>query len=123
MPFNSECLQLSNQVLTTGQESYLWEDELLPLIRLDHYLHINCHQRETYLQYRPSGASQSVVIVNQNEQRCALIVEACWGLHQGVMQQVSGDINLPTPFIGCFMINNRQVVPVLNPEFLQEILV
>ncbi len=122
VPFNSECLRHSNQVLANNQEGYLWEKELLPLIRLNQYLHINCQHRQTYLQYRPVGASPTVVIANSGEQRCAIVAEACWGLHQGIIHQVNGDIHLPSPFIGCLTIHNRQVVPVLNPDFLQEAL-
>lgn len=115
--FDHQCLQSGGQ-LNTSQEVYLWQDQLLPVIRLDRDLHINCRCRDTYLQYRPVGVSQSVIIVNVGEQQCALIAAACWGLQQAIMHQVNGDISLPSQFVGCLATANGQVVPILNPDFL-----
>jgi len=109
------------------QETLLWRDRQIPIVRLDSLLQLNCPRnlhRSTNSQpskfagqidsYKPAIAVPSFAIIQHEHTVFALQTEGCWYEQEATFHQIEGDISLPQLFLGAVILGNNQAVALIN---------
>lgn len=98
-----------------GSEVLNWQETMLPLIRLTHYLEFNCLRYDTSELETPAAINaNSVLVVKGNNQPVAIQIDRCWGEQEVAIRQVEGNIPLPEGFSNCTILGDGRVVPLVN---------
>ncbi|MDJ0617313.1 MAG: hybrid sensor histidine kinase/response regulator [Calothrix sp. MO_192.B10] len=98
-----------------NREMLNYKGSMLPLIRLEQYLKLNCPQYDHYELETPAAINAtSVLIVNTGNQLAAVVVERCWGEQEVAIRHVEGNIPLPKGFSNCTILGDGRVVPLVN---------
>ena len=96
------------------QESFDWEAQRVPLIRLNEYLTINCPNKVVY-QDRPPIVSEAIALLVHHESGLkALYVDKFWGEQEIVIRQVENVFPLPPGFMGCTILEDGHAVPLAD---------
>ncbi len=108
------------QILTiAGKEVISWEGTMAPLIRLGNWLQFRCPIVTVDSDAMPLTSAPTVLMIAQGNDLVGLQVDRCWGEQEVAIRQVEGTIALPPGFIGCTILGDGRVVPLVNaPELL-----
>ncbi|MTJ48043.1 hybrid sensor histidine kinase/response regulator [Dolichospermum sp. UHCC 0259] len=102
-----------------GKEFINWQNNQLPLLRLNSYFDFNCSRYNNLeLETLPIINATSVLIVKHDHQQVAVQVERCWGEQEVAIRQVEGNIPLPSGFDNCTILGDGRVVPLINTNDL-----
>jgi chemosensory pili system protein ChpA (sensor histidine kinase/response regulator) len=102
-----------------GKEFINWQNNQLPLLRLNSYFEFNCSRYNNLeLETLPIINAISVLIVKHDHQQVAVQVERCWGEQEVAIRQVEGNIPLPSGFNNCTILGDGRVVPLINTNDL-----
>ncbi|BBC25768.1 response regulator [Pseudanabaena sp. ABRG5-3] len=109
------------------QETLLWRDRQIPIVRLDSLLQLNCpHNLHKSVNsqpsqfagqidsYKPAIAVPSFAIIQHEHHVFALQTEGCWYEQEATFHQIEGDISLPQIFLGAVILGNNQAVALIN---------
>ena len=125
-----EMLLLNQERILTisGNEVFSWEEYMLPLIRLGHWLEFRCPRKTPDFSAIPIMNAPTVLILTLGNERVAIQVDRCWGEHEVAIRQVEGAPPqegykgapaMPPGFNGCTILGDGQVVPLVDaPELL-----
>lgn len=134
------CLAISSKVIIevipiddhdnfskSEQETLLWRDRQIPIVRLDSLLQLNCphnlHKSANSQPaqfagqidgYKPAIAVPSFAIIQHEHNVFALQTEGCWYEQEATFHQIEGDISLPQIFLGAVILGNNQAVALIN---------
>ncbi len=101
-----------------GNEVLNWQGYTTPLIRLRHWLELRCPYK-TVDSDMPTMSHPTVLMVAQGNEWVGIQVDRCWGEQEVAIRQVEGVISMPPGFIGCTILGDGRVVPLVNaPELL-----
>jgi chemosensory pili system protein ChpA (sensor histidine kinase/response regulator) len=116
------------------QETLLWRDRILPVIRLNSLLKLNCRHSlsQSSLQssnqslqstnspesQKPSQAIPSLLVIHYENDLFALQTDGCWHDQEATFHQIEGNISLPHIFLGTVVLGSNQAVALLNPAEL-----
>jgi chemotaxis protein histidine kinase CheA/ActR/RegA family two-component response regulator len=115
------------------QDTLLWRDRILPIVRLNSLLKLNCRHSlsQSGLQskqstrpknlpesQKPSHAVPSLLVIHYEDDLFALQTDGCWHDQEATFHQIEGDIILPQIFLGTVVLGSNQVVALLNPAEL-----
>ena len=107
-------------------QTLAWRDRLLPIVRLDSLLQLNCRQSLGHLSSpsamstnqeasrKPANAAPSFLIVNHENDLFALQTDGCWHDQEATFHQIEGDIALPHIFLGAVILGNNQAIALIN---------
>ncbi len=138
------CLAISSKVILEvipielyedfeNREAILWRDRLIPVVRLDSLLKLNCrhnlnqvsHQSNQSLRlhghlerYKPANAKPSFLVMCHENDVFALQTDGCWSDQEATFHHIEGDITLPNIFLGAVILGNSQAIALLNPSEL-----
>ncbi|BAZ87995.1 hybrid sensor histidine kinase/response regulator [Dolichospermum compactum] len=102
-----------------GKEFINWQNNQLPLLRLNKYFEFNCSRYNNLeIETLPIINATSVLIVKHDHQQVAVQVERCWGEQEVAIRQVEGSIPLPSGFNNCTILGDGRVVPLINTNDL-----
>ena len=102
-----------------GKEFINWQNNQLPLLRLNNYFEFNCSRYNNLeIETLPIINAISVLIVKHDHQQVAVQVERCWGEQEVAIRQVEGNIPLPSGFNNCTILGDGRVVPLINTNDL-----
>ncbi len=105
--------------LQEGKEFINWQNNQLPLLRLNSYFEFNCSRYNNLeLETLPIINAISVLIIKHDHQQVAVQVERCWGEQEVAIRQVEGNIPLPSGFNNCTILGDGRVVPLVNTNDL-----
>ena len=116
------------------QETLLWRDRILPIVRLNSLLKLNCRHSlsQSSLQsssqsaqstnlsesQKPSQAIPSLLVIHYENDLFALQTDGCWHDQEATFHQMEGNICLPHIFLGTVVLGSNQAVALLNPAEL-----
>ena len=106
------------------QENLLWRDRLIPIVKIDSLLKLNC-QRNGNLSdnqlsnlnlegSKPASAVPSFLIIQYEHNFFALQTNGCWHEQEATLHQIEGDISLPKIFFGAVILGNNQAIALIN---------
>ncbi len=116
-----------------NREALLWRDRLIPVVRLNSLLKLNCrhnlsqvsHQPNQSLQlhghlerYKPANAKPSFLVMCHESDVFALQTDGCWSDQEATFHHIEGDITVPDIFLGAVILGNNQAIALLNPSEL-----
>ena len=116
-----------------NQETLRWGDRLLPIVRLNSLLKLNCRHNlnQPSLQssqspqsinpldrQKPAHAIPSYLVIHHENDLFALQTDGCWHDQEATFHQIEGDIILPPIFLGTVILGSNQAVALLNPAEL-----
>ena len=117
-----EMLLLNPEQICTiaGDEVLSWKEYTTPLIRLGHWLEFRRYpHKKAEADAMPIMSAPTVLIVAQGNQRVAIQVDRCWGEQEVAVREVEGAVAMPPGFIGCTILGDGRVVPLVNtPDLL-----
>jgi chemotaxis protein histidine kinase CheA/ActR/RegA family two-component response regulator len=123
-------------------ETLPWRDRVLPIVRLNSSLKLNCRHSLSHSILQSNQSSQSInqsesqkpahtvpsfLVISYENQLFALQTDGCWHDQEATFHQIEGDISLPQIFLGTVVLGSNQAVALLNPaelvtQFLHPIL-
>jgi chemotaxis protein histidine kinase CheA/ActR/RegA family two-component response regulator len=143
---NQMCLAIPSKVIlevvpsnspildSEEQETLLWRDRVLPIVRLNSLLKLNCRHSlsQSSLQptkqspqltnspesQRPSQAISSLLVIHYENDLFALQTDGCWHDQEATFHQIEGNILLPRIFLGTVVLGSNEAVALLNPAEL-----
>ena len=96
------------------QETLLWHDQEIPIVRLNSLLKLNCRSDNS----KPANTVPSYLIFQHENNLLALAVDGCWHDQDATFHQIEGDISLSEIFMGTVILGNDQAIALLNPAEL-----
>ena len=143
---NQMCLAISSKMIlevipcdshaldAEEQETLQWRDRLLPIVRLNSLLKLNCRHSlsQSSLQLsnqspqstnspesqKPSQSVPSLLVIHYENDLFALQTDGCWHDQEATFHQIEGNIFLPDIFLGTVVLGSNQAVALLNPAEL-----
>lgn len=116
-----------------GQNTLPWRDRILPIVRLNSLLKLNCRHSlsQSVLQsnqspqltnlpesQKPSHAVPSLLVIHYEDNLFALQTDGCWHDQEATFHPIEGDILLPQIFLGTVVLGSNQALALLNPAEL-----
>jgi chemosensory pili system protein ChpA (sensor histidine kinase/response regulator) len=116
-----------------NQEALRWSDRLLPIVRLNSLLKLNCRHSssQSHLQsganseltnqserQKSNSAAPSFLVIHYENDFFALQTDGCRNDQEATFHQIEGDIILPQIFLGTVILGNNQAVALINPAEL-----
>lgn len=98
---------------TAGNQAICWNGEMVQLICLSQWLHVQRPFQPESLDGQASIAVPTVLLLDQG-QRVGLQVDRCWGEQEVAIRQVEGGLPLPTGFSSCAILGDGRVVPLVG---------
>ena len=129
-----EVIPCNSQVLNVEeQDTLLWRDRILPIVRLNPLLKLNCRHslsqsvlrsnqspQSTNLSenQKPPHAVPSILVIHYEEHLFALQTDGCWHDQEATFHQIEGNILLPQFCHGTVVLGSNQALALLNPAEL-----
>ena len=125
----------SHDTLPEDAESVMWRDRMIPVVRLNPFLKLNCRHNLNHnssqtnqspqlasqlARHKPANAVPSFLVIHQGNDLFALQTDGCWHDQDATFHQVEGDISLPSIFLGTVILGSNQAIALLNPLELVE---
>ena len=116
-----------------NREALLWRDRLIPVVKLNSLLKLNCRhnlnqvshqsnqspQLQGHLErYKPANARPSFLVMCHESDVFALQTDGCWSDQEATFHHIEGDITLPNIFLGAVILGNSQAIALLNASEL-----
>jgi len=116
-----------------NQQTLRWCDRILPIVRLNSSLKLNCRHNSNQASLQSSQSPQSVnlldkqkpahaipsfLVIHHENDLFALQTDGCWHDQEATFHQIEGDIILPPIFLGTVILGSNQAVALLNPAEL-----
>ena len=123
----------SHNNLQEDAETMMWRDRMIPVVRLNPFLKLNCRHNLNHnssqtnqspqlasqlARYKPANAVPSFLVIHQGNDLFALQTDGCWHDQNATFHQVEGDISLPQVFLGTVILGSNQAIALLNPSEL-----
>ena len=114
-------------------ETLQWREHVLPIVRLNSLLKLNCRHSLSQVSLqsnhspqsinsaesqKPSHAVPSFLVISYENHLFALQTDGCWHDQEATFHQIEGDISLPQIFLGTVILGSNQAVALLNPAEL-----
>jgi len=97
-----------------GKEVLRWQETMVPLIRLSHWLEFKCPQSAVNSEHMPLMSVPTVLLIAPGNEFVGLQVDRCWGEQEVAIRQVEGNIPMPSGFSGCTILGDGRVVPLVS---------
>ncbi|WP_239651365.1 response regulator [Neosynechococcus sphagnicola] len=107
-------LKADQVLVTTGQPILERDGYLLPLIYLGQWLKFHCPRQSMDPESAPVINLPTVLTIAQGNQLVGFQVDRCWGEQEVAIRQVEGTIPMSPGFIGCTILGDGQIVPLVD---------
>jgi two-component system, chemotaxis family, sensor histidine kinase and response regulator PixL len=105
-----------------GQQVLQLDDISVPLVQLKDWLNFPRTVIQSDLDATPKINQPMVLLIEQEGLVVGLQVDRYWGEQEVTIRQVEGTIALPRAFVGCTILGDGRIAPLLDPlSLLQQI--
>jgi two-component system, chemotaxis family, sensor histidine kinase and response regulator PixL len=105
-----------------GKQFLQLDDILIPLVQLKECFSFSRPMLQSDLDGVPKINQPMVLLVEQGDEVVGIQVDRYWGEQEVTIRQIEGTIALPTAFVGCTILGDGRIAPLLDPlSLLQEI--
>ncbi|MDX2228147.1 MAG: hybrid sensor histidine kinase/response regulator [Leptolyngbyaceae cyanobacterium bins.349] len=91
-----------------------WQGQWIKRIRLSHWLNFNCPQQRITLESTPTVDAPSALIVSHGSHLTGIQVDLTWGEQEVTIRRAEGNLPMPEGFVGCAIVADGRVVPLVN---------
>ena len=95
---------------TENQETLLWRDRQIPIVRLNSFFKLNCRTDNS----KPANAVPSYLVIQHEDSLLALGVDGCWHDQDATFHRIEGDIDLCDILAGTVILGNDQAIALVN---------
>ena len=95
---------------TENQETLLWRDRQIPIVRLNSFFKLNCRTDN----YKPANAVASYLVIQHEDNLLALGVDGCWHDQDATFHHIEGDIDLCDILAGTVILGNDQAIALVD---------
>jgi chemosensory pili system protein ChpA (sensor histidine kinase/response regulator) len=100
-----------------------WQDESIPVVRIDETLMFNRPRKPFEIQESPVIDKPIALIVGEKGNRGAIQIDRLWSEQEISIRPIDSPIPLPRGFISSTVLGDGRVVPVVDPvQMLQDCL-
>jgi two-component system, chemotaxis family, sensor histidine kinase and response regulator PixL len=105
-----------------GKRVFQLEDTLIPLVQLKDWFSFSRPIVQSDLDGTPKINQPMLLLVEQNDEVVGIQVDRYWGEQEVTIRQIEGIISLPSAFVGCTILGDGSIAPLLDPlTLLQQI--
>jgi two-component system, chemotaxis family, sensor histidine kinase and response regulator PixL len=105
-----------------GKQVLQLDDILIPLVQLKDWFGFSRPMLQSDLDGVPKINQPMVLLVEQGDAVVGIQVDRYWGEQEVTIRQIEGVISLPTAFVGCTILGDGRIAPLLDPlSLLQQI--
>ena len=108
-------LQADTVRQTDGREQLLWNDSIIPLIRLDRNLQFPKRRKPFAMEGIPKVNRPTAAIFHQLESLGGLHIQRIWGEQEVATTAVNSPVNLPPGFESATILGDGRVIPLIDP--------
>ncbi len=98
-----------------GRRVLQLDDVLIPLIQLKDWFSFSRPVLQSDLDSTPKINQPMVLLVEQDDEVVGIQVDRYWGEQEVTIRQVEGMITLPSAFVGCTILGDGRIAPLLDP--------
>lgn len=116
---------LGNQGDLSAQniEQIDWQDETIPVVRIEETLLFNRPRKPFEIQENPVIDKPTALIVGEQDNRGSLQIDRLWSEQEISIRPIDSPIPLPRGFISSTVLGDGRIVPVVDPvQIFQECL-
>jgi chemosensory pili system protein ChpA (sensor histidine kinase/response regulator) len=118
-----EMVRLEPEKITQdqNQERFFWKNNSIPLIRLEHYFHFSQPRLKqtlianTMTETLPLITEPTILMITQGTNTFGIQSDRFWGEQEVTIRPIEGKRPMPPGFIGCTILGNGRVVPLIDP--------
>jgi two-component system, chemotaxis family, sensor histidine kinase and response regulator PixL len=103
-----------------GKQTLQLDDTLIPLVQLQDCFKFSRAIPQSDLDGTPKINQPMVLLVAQGEEVVGIQVDRYWGEQEVTIRQIEGIIALPPAFVGCTVLGDGRIAPLLDPVSLLE---
>lgn len=103
-----------------GKQVLQLDDTLIPLVQLKEWFSFSRPMLQSDLDGVPKINQPMVLLVEQGDAVVGIQVDRYWGEQEVTIRQIEGTISLPTAFVGCTILGDGRIAPLLDPLSLLE---
>lgn len=111
-----ELMALSPDVVTeSGHGPQIsWQEQVIPLKSLDHYLTLNSNVAFTPIEGTPIINHPMLLITRDSGGYCAVMIQRFWGEQEVATRPILSPFSLPSGFVGATILGDGRIVPLIN---------
>lgn len=111
-----EMLRLQPDMILSaaGKEVLNWEGFMVPLVQLNKWFHFSHFHSLPNTESLPVINEPTVLMVAQGDDVVGIQVDRYWGEQEVTIRQVEGNLAMPPGFIGCTILGDGRVVPLVD---------
>jgi two-component system, chemotaxis family, sensor histidine kinase and response regulator PixL len=98
-----------------GRRVLQLDDVLIPLVQLKDWFSFSRPVLQSDLDSTPKINQPMVLLVEQDDEVVGIQVDRYWGEQEVTIRQVEGMITLPSAFVGCTILGDGRIAPLLDP--------
>jgi two-component system, chemotaxis family, sensor histidine kinase and response regulator PixL len=98
-----------------GKRVLQLDDVLIPLVQLKDGFSFSRPVLQSDLDSTPKINQPMVLLVEQDDEVVGIQVDRYWGEQEVTIRQVEGMITLPSAFVGCTILGDGRIAPLLDP--------
>ncbi|MEM9978604.1 MAG: chemotaxis protein CheA, partial [Cyanobacteria bacterium P01_D01_bin.2] len=102
---------IRTSVIASGDPTMSWQDQSIPLIRLEEYWVVQCATRPLEIAGKPLINCPMVLVVGETEQCYGLTIDRFWQEQEVAIRPVVSPISMPPGFSGATVLGDGRVVP------------
>lgn len=91
------------------------DDVLIPLVQLKDWFSFSRPVLQSDLDSTPKINQPMVLLVAQDDEMVGIQIDRYWGEQEVTIRQVEGIISLPSAFVGCTILGDGRIAPLLDP--------
>lgn len=111
---------IRTSVIASGDPTMSWQDQSIPLIRLEEYWVVQCATRPLEIAGKPLINCPMVLVVGETEQCYGLTIDRFWQEQEVAIRPVVSPISMPPGFSGATVLGDGRVVPLVDPIRLMD---
>jgi two-component system, chemotaxis family, sensor histidine kinase and response regulator PixL len=92
-----------------------WNEQLIPLLRLEEYLSFNRVHKFFPLKENPLINKSTILIVGEAEKVAGLYLDRIWGEQEVTIYPINTPISLPRGFNSSIILGDGRVIPLVDP--------
>jgi two-component system, chemotaxis family, sensor histidine kinase and response regulator PixL len=98
-----------------GKRVLQLDDVLIPLVQLKDWFSFSRPVLQSDLDSTPKINQPMVLLIEQDDEVVGIQVDRYWGEQEVTIRQVEGMITLPSAFVGCTILGDGRIAPLLDP--------
>jgi chemosensory pili system protein ChpA (sensor histidine kinase/response regulator) len=107
-------LKTDDILQTVGKEVLNWDGTMVPLIRLSDWFRFSRSHPIADTESIPVINNPTALLISQGDDLVGILADRYWGEQEVTIRQVEGMMTMPPGFIGCTILGDGRVIPLVD---------